>query len=252
MRQRFAGRRILEKEAASLLAKPRKHLRERLHSAIHPFFGRLDSRCLAMIGATAREIYDQKGTVLFAEEQSPDRVYLILEGQVRLCVSSPHGKSLVLGFFGPGTVLGLESVILGLPHIASAEVIKPTKTAFMARRDVLRYLGTNHQASLEATEMVSQTCRFLLGKIKAIELAKSAEEKLVRFLLGIHPEDPDSTGQEGFKVELSQEAIAQMIGISRETVARLLARLKRRGVLDWRRSVVLIPDRRALEELVQI
>ena len=234
----------------SLLAKPARAPQAYVTGRI-PFLARLDRQCLARLKATTLGTSYERGTVLFAEEHRPDGVYVILEGRAKLSVSSRNGKSLALGFFGPGTVLGLESAILGWPYMATAEIVEPAKAAFMARRDLLRHLGRSEKATLEAAELVSETCYFLLSRIKANELSESAQEKLVRFLLDVHPGRPGSEGETRLKLDLSQEAVAQIIGTSRETVARLLSRLKKRGLLDWRRSKIVIRDRGALEKLAK-
>jgi CRP/FNR family cyclic AMP-dependent transcriptional regulator len=243
-------RRIHEREVASLLAKPAR-TREECVSGRIPFLARLDGRCLARVKATTLGACYGSGTVLFAEEHRPDGVYVILEGHAKLSVSSRNGKSLVLGFCGPGSVLGLEGAILGWPYMATAEIVEPAKVACMTRRDLLRHLGRSEEAALEAAELVSETCYFLLRRIKANELSESAQERLARFLLDVHPGRPGADGETGGKLNLTQEAIGQMIGTSRETVARLLARLKKRGILDWGRSKFTIRDRGALEKLVE-
>jgi len=112
-------------------------------------------------------------------------------------------------------------------------------------------LGRSEDVAIEAAQLVSETCYFLLSRIKANELSDSAQEKLVRFLLEVHPGRPGPDGETRLKLDLSQEAIGQMIGTSRETVARLLSRLKKEGVLDWGRSKIIIRDRRALEKLAE-
>jgi len=240
-------RRIQEREIVSLLAKPARAPQDYVSGRI-PFLARLDRRCLARVKATTLGASYARGAVLFAEEHRPDGVYVILEGRAKLSVSSHNGKSLALGFFGPGTVLGLEGAILGWPYMATAEIVEPAKAAFMARGDLLRHLGRSEKATLEAAELVSETCYFLLSRIKANELSESAQEKLVRFLLEV-PGHPGADAETRLKLDLSQEAVAQMIGTSRETVARLLSRLRKRGILDWRRSKIVIRDRAALEKL---
>lgn len=244
------ARRIQEKEIVSLLAKPARAPQEYV-SGKTPFLARLDRQCLARVKKTVFGTSIAKGTVLFAEEERPDGVYVILEGRARLSVSSSNGKSLVLGFFGPGTVLGLEGAVLGWPYMATAEIVEPAKTAFLARPDLLRHLQHSEKAAFEAAELVSETCYFLLGRIKANELSESAQERLVRFLLEAQSQGSGSGGETHLTLNLNQEAIARMIGTSRETVTRLLSRLKKRGVLDWKRSTLVIRDKGALQRLLE-
>jgi CRP-like cAMP-binding protein len=79
-----------------------------------------------------------KGTILFREGDQPTGVYVVLEGSAKISLNSAEGKTLVLGFYGPGTILGLAAAILGRRHEATAEILKPTKVLFVPREDVVR------------------------------------------------------------------------------------------------------------------
>jgi CRP-like cAMP-binding protein len=52
--------------------------------------------------------------------------------------------------------------------------------------------------------------------------------------------------------DVSQETIAQMLGLARETVSRQLAQFRRARVLEWDRTSFVIRDREALEKLVNL
>lgn len=176
---------------------------------------------------------------------------MVLEGRVKLSATSAQGKALVLGIFGIGAVLGLAGAVLGRPCAVTAEVMQPTRTVFIARNEVLREIRGNVVAAWQAAQLVSETCFFLLGKMTTVELAESAPQKMARCLLGLiaHNGNPDGEPEH---LELTQEMIAQMVGLSRETVSRLLSRFRRSGVLDWTRSDFVIRNRRALEKLADL
>jgi CRP/FNR family transcriptional regulator, cyclic AMP receptor protein len=101
----------------------------------------------------------------------------------------------------------------------------------------------------QVAELVSETCYFILGKMRAVDLSQSAAQKLARCLLGLLAHNTSSSSETPPKLDLSQEAIAQMVGLSRETVTRLLSRFRRRRILDWKRSGLVIRDTSALEKL---
>ena len=60
------------------------------------------------------------------------------KGGVKLSINSAQGKTLLLGFFGPGTILGLAAAILGRTHAATAEILEPTKVIFVSCKELLR------------------------------------------------------------------------------------------------------------------
>jgi CRP/FNR family transcriptional regulator, cyclic AMP receptor protein len=218
-------------------------------SARYPFPARLNKHYVAKLKASDAGTSFPKGAFLFQEGAKPRGVHVVLEGRVKLSINSSQGKTLLLGFFGPGTILGLAAAILGSAHAATAEVLKPTRVVFVSRMELVREMQGDATVARQVAELVSEACYFLLGKMRAVDLSQSAPQKLARCLLGLLAHNPGSSGETSSKLDLSQEAIAQMIGLSRETVARLLSRFRRRHILDWKRSGLVIRDKRALEKL---
>jgi CRP-like cAMP-binding protein len=78
-------------------------------------------------------------------------------------------------------------------------------------------------------------------------LSRSASEKLARFLLGWSANH--ARGQDRLRIVLTQEEIGEMIGVSRETVARLLTRFKKKQLLTVKGPAVNIRNRAALQNL---
>jgi CRP/FNR family cyclic AMP-dependent transcriptional regulator len=193
----------------------------------------------------------RKGTVLFEEGATPEGAYVVLDGRVKLSVNSAQGKALVLGFFGAGAIIGLAAAILGRPHVSTAETIQATSAVFVPRSELLEELRTLPLAAWQAAQLVSENCYFLLTKMATVELSESAQQKMARCLLGLLNQNSAHDGAH-VELNLSQETIAQMVGLSRETVSRLLSRLRRKGVLDWTRSDFIIRNRLALEKLADL
>jgi len=191
-----------------------------------------------------------EGSILFAEGQKVLGVYVLRDGSVKLSIGSDNGKSLILGLVGRGTVLDLPGAIVGLPHAATAEVVKSAKVSFLSRDDLLRHLRSTDAAAYAAAEMVSAIYYSVLAEIKTIH-SQSAEQKMARFLLGLRPMPKSSNGQTQVTLEVSQEEIGQMIGLSRETVARIISRFKKRHILELRTPTLVIHDKTALAKLAE-
>jgi CRP-like cAMP-binding protein len=227
------------------IAEPLRHL-----IGQYPYPARLNEHHVQRFQAAKKGKRYCKGTMLFEQGQKPEGVYIILDGRVKLSVNSSNGKAMVLGFFGSGTILGLPAAILGRMNMSSAETIQPTTAVFVPREQLIIEMQSRPLAAWHVTQMVCEQCYFLLTKIATVELSESAEQKMARCLLGLIN---DHSGHAAHvQLNLSQEAIAQMVGLSRETVSRLLSRLRRKGVLDWTRSNFIIRDRQALETLADL
>ncbi|MGA7920872.1 MAG: Crp/Fnr family transcriptional regulator [Candidatus Acidiferrales bacterium] len=251
MQRHSKQRRFQRRKEGTLFGAPVKDPLGHL-AARYPFPARLNERYVAKLKASKAGIFFPKGAILFEEGDNSTGVYVVLEGRAKLSVNSAQGKTLVLGFFGPGTILGLAAAILGRTHVVTAEIMKPTKILFVSRKELAKEMQGNVTAARQAAELASEACYFVLGKIRAVDLSQSAGQKLARCLLGLLAHNTSYSEQAAYKLDLSQEAIAQMVGLSRETVTRLLARLQKKCILNWKRSGLVIRDRNALEKLADL
>jgi CRP/FNR family transcriptional regulator, cyclic AMP receptor protein len=218
-------------------------------SAQYPFPARLNERYVAKLKASNVGTCFAKGAILYAEGGKPTGLYVVLEGRAKVSVNSAQGKTLLLGFFGPGTILGLAATILDRTHAATAEVVKATRVLFVSRKELVREIESDTAVARQAAQLVSEACYFILGKMSAVDLSQSAAQRLARCLVGLLARNTGPGTEAPSKLDLSQETLAQMVGLSRETVTRLLSRLRRSRILEWKRSGLVIRDRSALEKL---
>ncbi len=219
--------------------------------AQYPLPSRMSQSFLARLKTSALTTSTYpKGATLFEEGQKSCGFYVILEGRAKVFfMDAARDKSLILGFFGPGTTLGLEAALLGHEHISTAEIVTPAKVAFVNRADLLEHVSADAMAALELARMMGEAWYFAVGKMRALDLAPSAEERLARFLLEL---GADSSAAGNFvMLDISQAALAQMLGLARETVTRLISSLKRRGILQWKRSGMIVQDWQSLEMLAR-
>lgn len=218
-------------------------------SARYPFPARLSKHNISRLKALNVGRVYPKGRILFREGERSAGIYVVLMGNAKLSVDSAHGKTLLLGFFGPGSILGLPAAILGRVHATTAEVVQAAEIIHIARKELRRTIQVNPTAARQAAELVSEACYFLVSKMAAIDLSKSASQRLARCLMGLLDHNTNPHGTTPAQLHISQETISQMVGLSRETVARILSRFRRRHILDWKRSGVVVQNRQILEKL---
>ena len=71
-----------------------------------PLFAALDAEGAAALRASLREIDVPKGDVLFIEGEPGDRMYVIVDGKVKLGQTSADGRESLLSVLGPGEMFG--------------------------------------------------------------------------------------------------------------------------------------------------
>jgi CRP/FNR family cyclic AMP-dependent transcriptional regulator len=217
----------------------------------YPFPARLNQQHLQRLRISNASKFFDRRQYLFKEGDVPHCLYIVLLGRVRKFFASVHGKTLTLGFFGPGSVLGLDANILGRTYLTTAQADQTTEVLRIPRRDLIAELQSDAAAAWQALQIVSEQCRFLRGRLRSLELSESSSQKIAQCLLVLIAES--SAEGDFVRLNLSQETIAQMAGVSRETVTRLFSRCRKKGVLNWnRRADATVWNRRSLETLAAL
>jgi len=191
-----------------------------------------------------------KGATLFVEGQSPRGVFIVCSGSVKLSTSSADGRTLILRISEPGEVLGLPATVTAKPYELTADVIEPTQANFISRGDFLVFLREHGEAALRVAQHLGETYHSAIAEMRTISLSHSAAEKLARLLLDLAAGQDEGKGEVKLTLSLTHEEIAQMIGVSRETVSRQFAEFKKREILQLRGSTMIIKSKALLQNLV--
>ena len=229
-----------------------EHPDNRLKCTLHAddFFCNLPREVLEAFQSIATPAAFLEDTVLFVEGQQPSGIYVIRSGKVKVLVGSSDGGALIMRIAEPGEVLGISAAVSGRPCELTAVTLEPTHANFVERDDFLRLLQKHPMAGFRAAQQLSDNYDAACRQIRSLGLSHSAAARLATFLLQLAARDVAHGGRGNrFRVALTQEEIAQMIGTSRETVSRLLTGMKKRQLIAWNSSILQIRNKDALQML---
>ena len=71
-----------------------------------PLFLALDEEASVALRASMVEIDFARGQVVFSEGDAGDRLYVIVDGKIKLGTSSSDGRESLLAILGPGEMFG--------------------------------------------------------------------------------------------------------------------------------------------------
>jgi CRP/FNR family cyclic AMP-dependent transcriptional regulator len=188
--------------------------------------------------------------VLFVESQVPRGVYLLCKGRVKLTMTSPDGKAIILHVAEAGELIGLNSAITGAPYELSAETLEPCQVNFIKREALLRLVREHPEIAARVTQQISRDYQAACFQIRSLGLSRSALEKVGRFLLEAASKGKQTSQGIRTNVALTHEEIAQIVGVSRETVTRTLSDLRQKMLITVKGPTVVIRDKAALEALL--
>src|SRR6201996_1205215 len=131
----------------------------------------------------------------------------------------------------------------------TAEAIEPTEIKSIRREEFLSFIQKHGEASLHTAKALSEEYKAVFFDARRLALSGSAAGRLAGVLLDWGKAASCGKPEMRFTMALTHEDLANMVGTSRETVTRLLARFKRDGLIEIRGSALLITAPERLEEL---
>jgi CRP/FNR family transcriptional regulator, cyclic AMP receptor protein len=191
-----------------------------------------------------------KSTMLFIEGQQPRGVFVLCAGKAKLSTSASDGKTIITKISEAGDVLGLNATISNRPYEVTAEMIEPGQANFIDRDSLLQFLRQYGEVALRVAEQLSKNYYTAHEEIRTLGLARSPSAKFAKLLLSWSDKVDGASGPARVTMTLTHEEIAEMIGTTRETVSRLFSSFKKKDLLHAKGSSLIIPDRPALERIV--
>ena len=88
-----------------------------------PLFSALDAEAAAALRSSMVEARISRGDAIFTEGEPGDRMYVILDGKVKLGQTSADGRESLLAVLGPGEVFGELSLFDPGPRTATATAV---------------------------------------------------------------------------------------------------------------------------------
>lgn len=189
-----------------------------------------------------------RGTTIFKEGEPGDRLYIIIDGKVKLARHSSDGRENLLTIMGPSDMFGELSIFDPGPRTSSAICVTEVNAASMSATQLQEWVETHPDVPAQLLRMLARRLRRTNNSLADMiftdvpgRVAKSLLQLANRF--GV---------QEGNSLrvnhDLTQEEIAQLVGASRETVNKALAEFAHRGWIRLEGKSVLItnPERLVL------
>jgi CRP/FNR family transcriptional regulator len=156
----------------------------------------------------------------------------------------PDGRQQILRIAVAGQLLGIET-FKGQRYPFTAETLTDVIACRINHNDLRQTIEMNPAVSLRVIESLSQQLDQAESLIRDLGL-KTSLEKVSSFLLSLIPQrgKPDAE----LPLRLSRREIAEMLGLTEETVSRIMADFARKKVIESGKGFIRILDRNWLGE----
>lgn len=183
-----------------------------------------------------------RGTTIFDEGEPGDRLYIIVDGKVKLARHAPDGRENLLSVMGPSDMFGELSIFDPGPRTSSAVCVTEVTAATMDSTLLKRWIDEHPEISQQLLRVLARRLRRTNASLADLiftdvpgRVAKTLLQLANRF-------GTQEGGALRVNHDLTQEEIAQLVGASRETVNKALATFAHRGWIRLEGKSVLIVD----------
>ncbi len=171
------------------------------------------------------------GVVIYSQGDAADAVFHIIQGKVKIAVTSGQGREAVVGLFGEKDFFGEGCLIAQPLRLATAIAMTDATVLRIEKGEMIRVLHAEPDfAQVFTMHFLSRNSRVEADLVD--HLFNSSERRLARVLLLLA-----NFGKEGkpepIITKISQETLAEMIGTTRPRVSFFMNKFRRLGFIEY-------------------
>lgn len=201
-----------------------------------PLLSSLKPRHHDLLTAQVKQKNYAKNSIIIAEGEESDSLYIVNDGQVKIFISDADGKEMQLQILGPGDYFGELALIDRKPRSASAMATCRSQLSVITSEDFMQCLTDNNEMALIMLQVLTKRLRDATELQRRLALM-DVYGRLKATLLSAARDDG---GDLKLEPKPTQQTMANSIGASREMVSRILSDLKTRGYIDIKKYSIII------------
>jgi CRP/FNR family transcriptional regulator, cyclic AMP receptor protein len=212
-------------------------------------FARLGDSEIDAILAHATVARQAEGDQIFAKGDPGNSMMAVLKGRVTISAPSPDGRQVVLTVMREGDVFGEIALLDGHERTADATATTDCELLVVPRRSLLALLERRPDLCIDLLIVLCERLRQTDEQVEDLAFL-DLEARIAKVLVRLAEENSD--GQSPTKpvgVKISQRALGERVGGSRESVNKHLQDWKRSGIIALGKGSIVICDLEALAAL---
>jgi len=180
-----------------------------------PLFSCLKHEDLEALVERGRQYSMRRGEILIRQGDPGSCAFVLLAGEVAIGLENATGRAQILQILKPGDVFGETSLMDGQPRSANATALTNGRLLLLERGYVLSHIKSNPEFASRLIEILCSRLRATSRRVEMLRF-KDVSARLAAGLLSM----ADSSIKR--HIDITQSALGELAGASRETVNRKL------------------------------
>lgn len=191
---------------------------------------------------TTKKVF-QKGELIFSQGNPADTIFLIKEGSIKLAQVTEDGREVILGILGKGDIVGESALFQRREHLASAIALEESKVCSISHKQMEKLIMDHPLLAMQLITNLGKKFYSVMEQ-KSELYSQTVEQRVLKLFVRLAREygQPVSEGCL-IPLKLTQQDIANMLGVSRVTVVQVLKELRKANRLDKQGKYYVLRDR---------
>jgi len=174
----------------------------------------------------------KRNEVIFHEEDTNEYMYIILSGKVKVIQTSEEGKEIILALHKSKDFFGEMTLIDGKTAPATVIAIENSIIAIISKKDFYSLIESYGKILLNILQIFCERIRNSYSRIQILSFNNASQR--IKTLLVMLSNMYGRKTEEGTTIDmkLTHQNIADMTGITRETVTRILNKWQKEGEIS--------------------
>jgi CRP/FNR family transcriptional regulator, cyclic AMP receptor protein len=214
----------------------------------HPIFRDLDPDAVEQLCRYARHMSLKRGATIFSKGDPGNSLFAVINGTVKISISSPDGRNAILNLFNAGDLFGEMAVLDGQERSADAIANTNCEIFVIDRREFLPFLRSQPELAIRIIELLCARLRWTSDQVEQVIL-QDLPGRLASALLGLTEKrklEPQSR-----TIAITQQEISEMVGMTRESINKQLRVWASRNWVRLEHGAIVVLDTASLRELAE-
>ncbi len=206
----------------------------------------------AIAGPQQLHMAAKPGQILYRAGTTLEHLPVLCEGWALRFVSLSGGRRQILSFLLPGDMMSAMSLFTGR-NSASIQTITKARYCLFRRGEILRILATKDTAQADGGQFIAEQQEICEQQLTDLG-RRSAQERIARLILGLarRLRHRGLQWQGEFPFPLTQQHIADAMGLTQIHVSRILKVFRKAGIMKLSHGILAMYDTLALHHIADM
>lgn len=194
----------------------------------------------------AVEIHFADGDWIYGATEKAGGFFCVLEGNIRLYAATSRGETTLIDLVGPGRWFGQTGVLRDGQRLVTAIADGPVLALLISRNAIVQLMRQSPQFIESIMQLDAMHFQYVMRILSEV-LALAPRERIAGRLCSLCDHVAPDAVQ--WRIPVTQTNLAEMVGVERKTVNRILAGFEKNGLVKRSYGAIELLDRVALARI---